>query len=78
MQQEGVAVDVQYQYGVCVYFYSKAVVSAAALHLVLLAYAYLCTNRWWTAISLKASGRGERGGNVCSFGVINDRTISVY
>ena len=40
-----------------------------SLHLVLLANAYLCTNRWWTAISLKASGPGERGGNVCAFGM---------
>ena len=51
--------------------------SAAALHLVLLAYAYLCTNRWWPAIPMKASGRGERGGNVCAFGMIKDRFLFI-
>ena len=53
----------------------------AAIHLVLLTYAYLCTNRWWVAISPKASGHGERGGNVCAIGVINNtyyRTFSLY
>ena len=28
----------------------------------------ICINRWWAAISMKASSRGERGGNVCAFG----------
>ena len=41
-------------------------------------YVLTIKKQWWTAISLKASGFGERGNNVCAFGVINDKTVATY